>query len=584
MLLLTENFKYYFIILTLSFDYIINKKFGGRKMNKKIFKTTFIGLFAALCVIFTMGMAIAADPTISDFTYTPSNPVTTDNIDVYATCSGDFLLYTVEYSVSGALNVTGTFGSAINATSSKVFTILSGQTSKLDAFAISAYCVDETNATSNVAQSAIQIANSAPTISGASLTIDREADQASVNMNGADADGETITYTVTENDINQVVCTISSSTLTASRVSNFTGTSVCKVQVSDSEATADAEYTITVLPENKLSVDKAYAVINDDEERISDDDRFSIEPGDNLLFRFDIENLFDEDDRDGDITDVEIEIDIEEWDGDDDETETSDSYDIDAGETEEDIEVDWGEVPSDIVDGTHEVTITVTGRGDSGQRYEIVWTVDMDVEKENEMISIKRASIEDDTLDCDRYTRLDIVLENQGKKDSDEVVLTIYNKDLGIDIRELELNLDEGDDWSRSYDLDIPDDVQKGTYSIIARTFFDFDAWGDDETSQVKSLTLRIDDCAPVVDEDEPEEEVEETEDEEDVEVITDDKTDDNDDGFVIGEPPADISEEDKSSDEEVSPWYLIALVVIIVILIAVLIVMISVVLGKKNK
>ena len=90
---------------------------------------------------------------------------------------------------------------------------------------------------------------------------------------------------------------------------------------------------------------------------------------------------------------------------------------------------------------------------------------------------------------------------NIGDEDQDQVLITMKNAELGLNkefvIRQ---NLDKGDEDTLDFAFDVPATARDGTYSIVFKTFYDYDD-GDDSYDQESedefSTTLKVIGCSP---------------------------------------------------------------------------------------
>ncbi len=364
------------------------------------------------------------------------------------------------------------------------------------------------------------VSAAAPTFNDRSVTIESDDTVASVSFSATDPEGDTITYErVNEGDTAVATCTIDATRkiLTVTRVSDAAGTSDCVIRaiVSPVEYT-DATFSITVERKSMLTIDRVYVILNGESDRLDDGEDFEAVPGDTLSFEVRVSNEFSGDDEeDIEIEDVEVTIDIVEWDDDDDEEfESSRSIDIKPDDTEA-IMVDIDDIPGTISDGTHKITITVMGEDEDGVDHKATWTLEMDIEKEDEDIQISAATLEPTTVSCNRNVILNVRLLNAGTDDSDEIVFTAKSSQLGISLQDYDIELDEGDSDTMEYNLKISDSVEPGTYPIKIATYFDLDRFEDDDISTLKTIQLTVEKCGadtpetPVTPEDEDDEEVE---------------------------------------------------------------------------
>jgi hypothetical protein len=256
-----------------------------------------------------------------------------------------------------------------------------------------------------------------------------------------------------------------------------------------------AELTLQV--ENNLAFDRIWVQINDGSRKRYDDrdDVDDIMPGDKICIEVEVENLYSNRD---DVEFEDVEVDIESSDNDFDADESLDLGDIDADDEESD---DYCfTVDADVDEDTYEVEFELEAKDEYGSLQGEVWTLEFDVEKEDEDISIRSASIAQSVLRCRRDTNVHVRIENLGDDDSDEVVLQVLNEELGIDTRITDIRLDEEDSYVRTIPIEVDEDQREGAYTLEVRSYFDYDDYQDDDFNDVEFLDLIVQDCfEPIV-------------------------------------------------------------------------------------
>lgn len=83
---------------------------------------------------------------------------------------------------------------------------------------------------------------------------------------------------------------------------------------------------------------------------------------------------------------------------------------------------------------------------------------------------------------CNQNVMFSADVYNIGDRNfDDQVKITLYNNDLGIDIEEILMgDMDAGDKKQVTFSFNIPKDAEEGQYSLYMRTYYDYDK--DDET------------------------------------------------------------------------------------------------------
>lgn len=275
--------------------------------------------------------------------------------------------------------------------------------------------------------------------------------------------------------------------------------------------------------ENNLEIESLYITLDGDEDKISDGEEIEeIKPGARIEVRLNAENRFSSGD---DVEMEDVEFTFFANDGDLDEEESEDIGDIGPGDEEE------GEfsftLDDDIEEDTYDVQVWVEAEDEYGATHGELYEIEFTVEREDEDIVFRRLELDDQEIDLctERDTRLNVEIENQGSDDSDEVVLVVKNDLLNVFFRTLNIEIDEEDDYSRSFTIVVPQDAEEGTYSIEAYTYFDLDDYDDESLNSFGTVDLRIRECVEEEEEEEQEEqEEEEQQEEEETEVIIEDE------------------------------------------------------------
>lgn len=260
------------------------------------------------------------------------------------------------------------------------------------------------------------------------------------------------------------------------------------------EASGGASDTasVTMETENKLVIYRLYVSVDDDEERVDDGDSLDkISPGAKIRVRLIADSTYSSG-SDVDMEDIEMMVEIDE--GDIDEDESDDLSDIDAGDDRVEGEVEFT-IDSDVDEDTYTMVVTLTGEDSYGAMHGEQWEIELEVEKEDEEISINSAALSPETVSCSRSSTLTVKIENTGKDDSDEIVLLVKNDELGIFSKTSNIDLDDGDDYTKTVSISVGSTVRAGSYNIGIYTYFDADAYEDNDVSKFRTVTLKVEDC-----------------------------------------------------------------------------------------
>ncbi|MBU3941760.1 MAG: hypothetical protein KKF74_02500, partial [Nanoarchaeota archaeon] len=221
-----------------------------------------------------------------------------------------------------------------------------------------------------------------------------------------------------------------------------------------------------------------------------------------------------EDDEDIEIEDIVIYVTIKKIDDGDDLKEETKEFDLDA-EKKSSIKSLEFDLPTNVDEGSYDVKIVVEGKEAKSPytKHRVEWRLTLEVKKEKHDMKLERAEFDQSTLSCDRETTFSVKLVNFGSSDEDELILTIENSALGINIKQEDIEIDEGDDWSKSYTITVSDDVAPGIYKVVTKMYYDSSDYYDKEfeLNAYGSTDLVISKCVvtPPVEEEVPEEEEE---------------------------------------------------------------------------
>ena len=486
-------------------------------MKKAFLIKSFVGIFVML---FLVAAVSAVAPTITDFQTSPTPVYTNTGWELKMTITHPYnstLIGYVQFYVNGTAKGTVQQQTVLNNTNSLIGMLASTNFVKGNTLIAEYWAGDGTDTTAKVNTSAT-VQNSIPIISSGTITVDSHEDADTATISASDADGDSLTYSVTAvGDPTLASCSISGTTLTAARVNDTrTGTTTCTVTVNDGTATASADFTININRKSMLEIyDLDVYVDNSKDSNLNDGDTISkkAKPRSNIKFDFVIRNLFDEDEEDIEIEDITIYVKIKKIDDGDDLEEETKEFDLEAEEKSPIKSVEF-DIPLSVAKGSYDVEIVVEGEEAKSPytKHRVEWKITLEIEKEKHNMRLDKAEFDRTTLSCDRETTFFVKLVNLGSSDEDELILTIENSALGINIKQEDIEIDEGDDWSRSYTITISDDVAPGTYKVITKMYYDSSDYYDKEfeLNAYGSTDLIIKKCevtAPVKEEKEPEEE-----------------------------------------------------------------------------
>lgn len=281
-----------------------------------------------------------------------------------------------------------------------------------------------------------------------------------------------------------------------------------KVQIGFNSGASTSTASMKVDVESMLSITDLDVTVGDEEDRgVEAGDTISEEAGlgDKIVMEFTVDNLFDDDFNDGDVSDAEIKVELDDDDFGDD-IDEEEEFNVDAGKDKKDIKVEFL-VPDDAEEGTYDINITVEGEDDTNSKntHTFSMKVRLEVNLESDDVRITSVDLSPSTLQCSRDATMSVNVRNHGSNDQDEVRLQVDNGALGID-QDFEFELDEAgdddDETRKSFSITVPQTQRAGSYPIDLRLFIDGDELEDEERE-----TLTVQDCGVTGAEEEEEEE-----------------------------------------------------------------------------
>ena len=342
--------------------------------------------------------------------------------------------------------------------------------------------------------------NGAPTITSTAKVNATGSEAYTYDVDATDPDGDVLSYSLT---VSPTGMSISSSTgaISWTPTNSQTGIHNITVQVSDGTLTDTQLFNLSVAEARKLRIkDLDVKIDKKSDKGVTDGDVISreAEPESDIEFKIEIESGFSDEDNIK-IEDIIVEVTIKDIDNGDDLDEESKEFDL-RPERDKKVTLNF-EVPLEVDEDTYDVDIHVEGDDENGTRYEVDWTVYLEVEKNKHDIKLIKASLSPAVVKCQKTTTLNTEIINLGREDEDEVVLEITSSDL-VDFRKSDIELDEGTDdhrYSNSLSISIPDDLGIGTYPIEILTYYD-----TTHLSDTKTVDLEIQECKEVKKEKEP--------------------------------------------------------------------------------
>jgi len=236
---------------------------------------------------------------------------------------------------------------------------------------------------------------------------------------------------------------------------------------------------------------------NSMDEGDSDDDDADqdVEPGDKIEMFFEIENLFDEDYRHGDL-DFEITVTLDDRNFGEDIDEDLD-FTLDSGDEtdidDDDFKVEFN-VPNDAEeDDEYELEIRVVAEDENNVEYELEWLAHLSVERDDDDVRIDEVTVTPSSPACGDIISISVDVVNYGSDDQDHAAVTVISSELDIDLEE-EFSLDPGsssdNDEVVQFSTYLPDDIEEGTYEIEVKVYYDYN-----KLSYTNNYDLVVDEC-----------------------------------------------------------------------------------------
>ena len=228
----------------------------------------------------------------------------------------------------------------------------------------------------------------------------------------------------------------------------------------------DIDAFLTTLPRYQQSSERANHLNAHDGEDLDFEDE-EVEPGSELRFRVNIENLFDDDDSDLENVNLKLTV-LEIDDGDDIEVE-ADEFDLKAGDAN-DVEMIFN-VPMAIEENSYEVLFEVEGESENGVSYDDEFTLNFKVDKETRDILIEEAALFPTKIKCEGTAEVTIAIQNAGTKEETDVRVEIKNSELNLNAGQTKIELDsdpfdDSSEFRKTFTINIPRGTKAKSYPI----------------------------------------------------------------------------------------------------------------------
>lgn len=252
--------------------------------------------------------------------------------------------------------------------------------------------------------------------------------------------------------------------------------------------------------ENMLLLENVRVCVNTKCENMDDGDDFKdIKPEDTVTVEVEAKNDFD-DKENIDIQNVNVFV--RSVDGNlDDFDEDDDMGDLTTEDT--DTVLFEFEVADDQDRDDYDVEVIVEGEDENGAKHGERWIFTLQIDREKNDIVVQDMVLEPLQAECGEQAVLTVDVKNRGRNDVDDVTVSIRSLALGNLFQKSTdyVNVDQDDDTSFVFYIDVPEDVEAGPYRIDAQTFYDKTKRSDKskEASQSVVLTVVCGEGKPVV-------------------------------------------------------------------------------------
>jgi len=314
----------------------------------------------------------------------------------------------------------------------------------------------------------------------------KEGESSTIDLStyATDVDGDSLTYTVKETPEDMTVSIVGSVATFTPDKNSFKGEDEVVFSVSDGSVTVDSNVIeLTVLDEDVVCEegDRGDVSISDIDEP-DDDDEFK--PGEKIEVKLEVSN------NDNDDVDVVVEAVL---------------YDKEKGKVldraemedniDEDDEMDFElelMVPYDVEASSSRYAIFLKAYEDGDEDVNCGSDlIDIEIEKESHEIAIETFNLNPSTAICGDTVSATIKLFNIGEKDEDDVIVTLLDPDLGVEVSSEEFEVDEEDDYVVRLSFKVPENVKAGTYGVIVGAEYN----NGRDVADEKGSTLVIESC-----------------------------------------------------------------------------------------
>ncbi len=265
----------------------------------------------------------------------------------------------------------------------------------------------------------------------------------------------------------------------------------------DSDKTDAVAIPLKIQPTMMLKLKNLYLYVDSKRNSINydvTDDKTNAKPDSKLQFKADVENLYTND-EDINIDDVTMKVTIVGIDDGDDLEDETNGITVHADDKET-LTLDFN-VPTAVDAKTYTVDIHFEGQDENGNDQILDYTTKLVIEKDTHDVRITTFDLSKATISCDLTDSMDVKIVNFGQREEDEVLYTIKNSDLGINIVQGGVNnyidlvedpFDSDNTFSKTHTISLPSNTKPGTYTLDMKVYM---SGSDEADSQTVSLTVQ---------------------------------------------------------------------------------------------
>ncbi|MBW2969747.1 hypothetical protein KY309_03740 [Candidatus Woesearchaeota archaeon] len=254
------------------------------------------------------------------------------------------------------------------------------------------------------------------------------------------------------------------------------GTVTVSGTVNNAAETAVADVFMQAV--NQLKIKKVRIECGDKTQSLDSGDRVkNLKPGESCSMEIQVENNFDDDDRNnqkiGDIAFDSIDVRVDSSNSDIDVDEDDSLDDLDADD-EDAVNVDL-DIDEEADDGTISLDIRVSGRDENGALHGEQMDVKLEVNRLTHDVQLRRIDLSPSVVSSCDATNVKVTVNvlNQGKRDEDEAAVEVSIPELKFTKKVENIELDRDESTTVSVDVPIAKGAKEGVLRVDVNSFFD---------------------------------------------------------------------------------------------------------------